>query len=168
MEIRKKAWECRESFITTLIEEAEGKNKTIIKEIKKKREEMSNQWRIWNVVSGNKISAAITAVEITSNGNKVKVNNREEVEREIMKCLPRRFSLTNNNSTMEKKFTSKVGYLAEKEGAEDILNGNIQMIFQDDKEIKEFLEMLAIPKIKRYISSKIKTEDFKYYWEKSQ
>ena len=68
---------------------------------------MSNQWRIWNVVSGNKISAAITAVEITSNGNKVKVNNREEVEREIMKCLSKRFSLTNNNSTMEKKLHRK-------------------------------------------------------------
>ena len=36
MEIRKKAWKCREFFITTLIEEAEGKNKTIIKEIKKR------------------------------------------------------------------------------------------------------------------------------------
>ena len=33
MEIRKEAWECREIFITTLIEKAEGKNKTIIKEI---------------------------------------------------------------------------------------------------------------------------------------
>ena len=103
MEIKQKACECRESFITTLINKSEGKSKTIIKEIKK-REEMSNQWRIWNVVSGNKISAAITAVETTSNGNKVKVNNREEVEREIMICLSKRFSLTNNNSIMKKNY----------------------------------------------------------------
>ena len=37
MEIKQKAWECRESFITTLINESEGKNKTIIKEIKKEK-----------------------------------------------------------------------------------------------------------------------------------
>ena len=37
MAIKKQAWECRETFITKLIEEAEGKNKTILKEIKKKR-----------------------------------------------------------------------------------------------------------------------------------
>ena len=68
---------------------------------------MSNQWRIWNVVSGNKISAAITAVEITSNGNKVKINNTEEVECEIMRCLSKQFSLTNNNSSMDKNLHQK-------------------------------------------------------------
>ncbi len=41
------------------------------------------------------------------------------------------------------------------------------MILQDDKEIKEFLEMLAIPKFKKHISSKIKTEDFQNYWKKA-
>ena len=39
MEIRKKAWECRETFITMLIKEKEGRNKTVIREIKKRRNE---------------------------------------------------------------------------------------------------------------------------------
>ena len=42
-----------------------------------------------------------------------------------MTCLSKRFSLTNDNSTMENDFTSKVVYLAKKEGTENILNKNI-------------------------------------------
>ena len=86
---------------------------------------MSNQWRIWKIVSSNKLSAAITAVEITIAGEKVKINERNEVEIEIMTYLLSRFSLTNDNSTMGEEFTSKVGYLAEKEGTEDILRRKI-------------------------------------------
>ena len=41
---------------------------------------MSNQWRIWNTVSGNRMSAAITAVKVTRAGNKLKINKRNEVE----------------------------------------------------------------------------------------
>ena len=37
MVIKKQGWEGRESFITTLIEQAEGSNKTKLKEIRKKR-----------------------------------------------------------------------------------------------------------------------------------
>ena len=38
MVIKKQAWECRETFITTLIVEAERANKTILKEIKRRNE----------------------------------------------------------------------------------------------------------------------------------
>ena len=85
-----------------------------------------------------------------------------------MTCLSKRFSLTNENSTMDEEFTSKIGYLAKKEGAEDILNGNIPHTFQCDNETREFLEMLALPEIKRHILSKIKTEDFIDYWKKAK
>ena len=60
------------------------------------------------------MSTAITAVEVTRAGNKLKINKRNEVEREIMTCLSIRFSLTNNNLTIEENFISKIGYLAEK------------------------------------------------------
>ena len=81
---------CKKSFITTLIEQAEGLNKTKLKEIRK-REEISNRWRIWKTVSGNKMGVAIIAVEITRAGEKVIINERNEVEREIMTCLSKRF-----------------------------------------------------------------------------
>ena len=74
-----------------------------------------------------------------------------------MTCLSKRFSLTNDNSTMEDDFISKIGYLAKKEGTENILNGNIPQSLQCDNETREFLEILALPGIKRYISSKIKS-----------
>ena len=45
---------------------------------------MSNQLRIWNTINGNRMSAAITAVEVTRAGNKLKINKTNEVEREIM------------------------------------------------------------------------------------
>ena len=37
MAIKKQVWECREIVITALIEEVEGMNKTILKEIKKEK-----------------------------------------------------------------------------------------------------------------------------------
>ena len=104
MVIKKQGWEGRESFITMLIEQAEGSNKTKLKEIRKK-EKMINQWRIWKIVSGNKISAAVIVVEITKAGKRG-INERNKVEREIMTCLSKIFSLTNNNSTMKQEFTS--------------------------------------------------------------
>ena len=77
---------------------------------------MSNQWRIWNTVSGNKISVAVTAVELTKADKKVKIDKGNEVEREIVTCLSKRFSLTNDNSSMKDDFTSKIGYLGDIEG----------------------------------------------------
>ena len=80
----------------------------------RKREETSNHWRIWELVSGNKLSAAVIVVEVIKAGETIKINERNEVERNIMTCISKRFSLTNDNSTMEDDFMSKVGYLAEK------------------------------------------------------
>ena len=65
-----------------------------------------------------------------------------------MICLSKRFSLTNDNSTMEEEFMSKNGYLAEKEDTEDMPKGSISKTLQCDIEIKEFLKMLAFPEIK--------------------
>ena len=78
---------------------------------------MSNQWRIWNTVSGNKMSAAIIVVEVTKVGSKLKIN-KNEVEIEIMTCLSKRFLLTNDNLTMDQEFESEIDYLSEK-GAEE-------------------------------------------------
>ena len=107
-----------------LIEQVEGSHKTKLKDTKK-REETSNQWRIWKIVSRSKLGAAFAAVEITKAGETVKINERKEVEREIMTSLSKIFLLTNDNSTIENDFTSKGRYLAEKEVAEDILRGKI-------------------------------------------
>ena len=147
---KKQAWECRESFITALIEQAEGSNKTKLKEVRK-REETSNQWKVWKAVSRNRMGAASIAVQITRVGKKVIINKINEVEREIVTFLSKRFSLTNDNSTMDQEFTSKIGHLAEKEGAGGILKGIIPQTLQCDME--KLLKMLALPKIKRYISS---------------
>ena len=67
---------------------------------------------------------------------------------------------------MEKDFTSKISYLAKKEGTEDILNGNIPQSLQCDIKPREFLGMLALPKMKRDISTKIRSKDFEDYWKK--
>ena len=76
-------------------------------------------------MSGDEISAAVIAVKITRAGKKVIINERNEIERESMTCLSKRFSLTNDNLTTNQGFTSKIGYFAEKEDAEDILKGII-------------------------------------------
>ena len=48
-----------------------------------------------------KWGALIIAVEIIRTGKKVIINKRNKVEREIMTCLSKRFSLTNDNFTMD-------------------------------------------------------------------
>ena len=80
-----------------------------------------------------------------------------------MTCLSKRFSLTNDNLTMENDFTSKSGYLGKKESAENILNCNVLQSLKCNNETGEFLEMLALPKIKRHISTKIRSKDIVDY-----
>ena len=57
-----------------------------------------------------KKGAVATAVEYNEGGKKMKSNTREEVERKIMLCLLKRFSLTNKCTLMSKKFVIQVGY----------------------------------------------------------
>ena len=112
--------------------------------------------------------AAILAVEVTRQGHTTKVTERESLEREIMRCLSKRFSLTYNNPSMNNMFTSRVGYLAEKPGATQILEGNIPDDLGLDAEAKEFLSLLAISQIRTGLSSKVQTKDFINYWGKAQ
>ena len=85
-----------------------------------------------------------------------------------MTYLSKQFSVTNDNSSMENDFTSKISYLAKKEGTENILNGNIPQLLPCDNETRKFLEMLTLPEIKRHISSRIKSKDFVDCWEKAK
>ena len=69
---------------------------------------------------------------------------------------------------MSSDFTSTVGFMAEKPGAEQILRGHIPEILSQDTHIKEFLEQLRRPLLQSQISSKITTSDFKAYWRKAK
>ena len=73
---------------------------------------------------------------MTKAGETVKSNKRNEVKTEIMTCLSKRFSLTNDDSTIENNFSLQVGYLAEKDEAEDILNEKIPQTLQCDTKTK--------------------------------
>ena len=75
---------------------------------------------------------------MTKAGETVKINKTNKVEGEIMACLSKKFSLTNDNSTMENDFTSQVGYLTEKYGAEDILNGQYHKHYNVTQKPKSF------------------------------
>ena len=69
-----------------LQDRAEEKEKIRIKNIRK-REENKYQWRIWKMLSTTTQGAAILAVEITRQGQTIKVTDRDSLEREIMHCL---------------------------------------------------------------------------------
>ena len=164
---KKNAWKHRINFLNELIKAAVGTQKGIIKAIRK-REEIIQQWRIWNAVKGDNKGGAVTAVEVKRSDRTIKYSTREDVEREIMNCLSKRFSLTNNNSSMSSRFTEVVGYMAEKTGAEQILEGRIPEPLNRDNHIKEFLEQLRIPLQQIPISAKITICDFKRYWKKAK
>ena len=78
------------------------------------------------------------AVENLQDDQVVRITERMELEREIMQFLSQRFSLTYRNTSMNSLFTSQIGYLDEKEGADQILQGNIPDDLGIDEEAKEF------------------------------
>ena len=109
---------------------------------------MCLQWRIWKAVTGGNKGAAVTEVEFKEDGNVRKADSRVEVEKEIMKCLTKRFSLTNHCTSMSQFFVTEVGYLAEKSGAERILQGNIPMEWKANKDLELFLSLIKYPEIR--------------------
>ena len=85
---------------------------------------------------------------MTKTGETIKINGRNEFEREIMTCLSKIFLLTYKNTRMENLFNSQISYLACKNGADDILKKQIPQTLICDMETREFLEILTLPKIK--------------------
>ena len=61
-----------------------------------------------------------------------------------------------------------MGYLAEKEGARQILSGEISAGINYNSDIIEFLSLLSIPSLQRNISSEIRSEDFVNFWHKAK
>ena len=61
-----------------------------------------------------------------------------------------------------------MGYLAEKPGANRILQGNIPEEWKDNKYLELFLSLLKYPEIRKNISEKIDTKDFIQYWRKAK
>ena len=100
------------------------------------------------------------AVEATQEGKTVKILERVQLERAIMQCLSKRFSLTTNLLSMSTTFTSSVGYLAEKTGADRILSGDIPPELNYNAEATDFLSLLSIQGLRRNIYSEITP---KYY-----
>ena len=110
----------------------------------------------------------VTAVEYKEEEKTVKVNTREEVEEEIMKCLTKRFLLTNQCTSMSKTFITKVVYLAEKSGTKIILKGMIPNEWKENKDLDLFLGLLKYLRTREYIAETIETKDFIKYWRKAK
>ena len=77
-------------------------------------------------------------IETFHDGQVVQITERTEFEREIMQCLSQRFSLTYRNPSMNSLFTSQIGFLAEKEDPDQILQVNIPDDLGIDEDAKEF------------------------------
>ena len=69
---------------------------------------------------------------------------------------------------MSHTFTSSVGYLAEKEGAEQILSGEIPAELKLNADVTEFLSSLSVEAFRRMISSEIGPKDYIKFWRKAK
>ena len=58
--------------------------------------------------------------------------------------------------------------ILQKNAAKNILKGKIPQILQCKNGTKDFLKMLALTEIRRYISAKMRKSDFKNYWQKEK
>ena len=101
---KKQAWECRRTFLAELEEKVDDKDKARIRDIRK-REDTKHHWSIWKILSATTQGAAVLAVEIQQDGQAVRITERRELERAIMQCLSKWFSLTYQNPSMNSLFT---------------------------------------------------------------
>ena len=58
--------------------------------------------------------------------------------------------------------------LAEKDGARQILSGEIPAGLNYNSDITEFLSLLSIPNLWRHILSEIRSKDFVNFWHKAK
>lgn len=70
------------------------------------------------MLSATAQGAALLAFETTWQGQTIKIMEGIELEKEIMQCLSKQFSLTYRNPSINSLFTSQVGFLVEKAGTD--------------------------------------------------
>ena len=111
------------------------------------------------------MNKGISSVQIKKGGNWETITNREEVEHAIMINNSQRFHLASSTPMMQQEMTSRLGFLADTQFAEDILNGNDQDVSMFPPLTQDFLRYIgdraSLPSLPKHVS----VSDFQSYWK---
>ena len=119
--MKKTAHRLRHEFLCNREDLAQGqKAKKEILNIRR-HEETRRMWRAINRSQGKAYDQGISKVDINVDGEWKTVTDRKEIEPTIMTNNSKRFNLTLPTQMMSKRAVKKIGYLAEKKYAFDIL-----------------------------------------------
>ena len=84
-------------------------------------------------------------VTVMENGNTKECVTKEEMEEALFVEGNRRFSQTNNEPPMEKCIIERMGFCAETEDAQAILDGQLDLDFVEDMCLKKLLKYMEKP-----------------------
>ena len=102
------------------------------------------------------------------NGIKVTLTDQAAVESAIMTNNSARFRLTNATPMMQIPMVFRLGYLANGELAQSILNGNLEDDDYMDEYTKRFLHFIGQQNSLPLLSSSITPDDYIKYWRSSR
>ena len=108
-------------------------------------------------------SNGIAAVQVKNGDEWNTITNQEEVEPAIMNNNSARFSLTEKTPLMSEHMSSKLGFLAETDYANNILNGNFKTEPDMDEYTNKFLHFIGKRSQLPTISADVLREDLLHF-----
>ena len=108
----------------------------------------------------------LDSVTVFRNGEWVEVTNPSEVADELQKMNSEKYSSTNNTPLMEARYVDRIGYLAEKPAAQQLLNGTYLFPENTPPHELSMLQYLQSPPNVSPLPITITAEDYKRAWNR--
>ena len=165
--------ELRETFKDTLDEAKASINETTAEVEKRKRITIEKQREAGRALARlkRKEKPKASKVFITTEQGRLECQKKKDIEWACMSENKKRFSQANTTPPMDTVITEKVGFCAELEIADDILDGTDNLEWVGDKYLKMVLEGMRRPNIVRIrgdISTDITLEEHIAGWKKQK
>jgi hypothetical protein len=173
-EAKKHAPAWRDEHLDELDKAKAAKNKSTQEKEKKQRKEIERQQKLSRVVQAlrNKTRNAVTKIFFTTeDGDRTECTTKDSMEQACITENERRFSQTEGTPPMQDDILELVGLLAEKEGADQILNGTFEPPIDCDPYLKELMEEMRMDDRTRAagpIPATISKEEHQSGWKKQK
>ena len=160
----------RESYLEQSIRDGnlngKDKNSQRIRTILK-REAQRKSWRAINACTNSGRIKGVSKVEFKANGQWVRVEKQDQIERAIMEENTKRFRLTENTPLMVEPMRGELGVLGDTRTAKEILAGSYNIPEGVDMFTASILKELKKPD-NTEIDTEISMLDFQKYWRKAR
>ena len=169
----KEADQLERSFLLTLDEAKAEANQTSVEVETTKRKSIEKQREAGKALARMKKAERprVSRIYTTREGRRTECTKKEDIEEACMSENRKRFSQVRNSPPMQQEVTSLVGFNAEKEFAEEILNGTADLMRINDKHLRTVLEFMRRPNViweRGMLSGEISIEEHISGWKKQK